>query len=68
MSGFVQNDTNGIFIDVEGRHDLIDEFLDCLIKSPPPHAIIVDIHSMIVCWLYHSENSRERADRDDHPA
>ena len=43
LSGFVQNDTNGVFIDVEGCDSSIDEFLDCLVKSPPPHAIIEDL-------------------------
>lgn len=43
LAGFVQNDTNGVFIDVEGRNESIKEFLDHLIKSPPPHVIIEDI-------------------------
>ncbi|MCF6154327.1 MAG: carbamoyltransferase HypF [Candidatus Brocadia sp.] len=43
LAGFVQNDTNGVFIDVEGRNESIKEFLDHLMKSPPPHVIIEDI-------------------------
>lgn len=43
LTGFVQNDTNGIFIDVEGHDESIKEFLDHIIKSPPPHVIIDDI-------------------------
>jgi len=44
LSGFVQNDSSGVFIDVEGCDSSVDEFLTCLAKSPPPHAIIEDIH------------------------
>src|SRR3990172_8238767 len=44
LSGFVQNDSSGVFIDVEGCDSSVDEFLNCLAKSPPPHAIIEDIH------------------------
>lgn len=44
LSGFVQNDTNGVFIDVEGSDSSINEFLACLVQSPPPHAIIEDLH------------------------
>ncbi|HLG30209.1 MAG TPA: acylphosphatase, partial [Candidatus Brocadiales bacterium] len=44
LSGFVQNDTDGVLIDVEGNNDSIKEFLACLVKSPPPQAIIEDIH------------------------
>lgn len=40
LSGFVQNDSSGVFIDVEGCDSSVDEFLDCLVKSPPLHAII----------------------------
>ncbi len=43
LTGFVQNDTNGVFIDVEGHHESLKAFLDYLIKSPPPHVIIEDI-------------------------
>ena len=43
LAGFVQNDTNGVFIDIEGRNESIDKFLDHLVKSPPPHGIIEDI-------------------------
>ncbi|HHT9112887.1 MAG: carbamoyltransferase HypF [Planctomycetes bacterium] len=44
LSGFVQNDSSGVFIDVEGCDSSVDEFLTCLAKSPPPHAIIENIH------------------------
>ena len=44
LSGFVQNDSSGVFIDVEGCDSSVDEFLACLTKSPPPHAIIENIH------------------------
>src|SRR3990172_6843626 len=44
LSGFVQNDSSGVFIDVEGCDSSVDEFLTCLAKSPPPHAIIEDIY------------------------
>lgn len=40
LGGFVQNDTNGVFIDVEGHDESIKAFLDHLMKSPPPHVII----------------------------
>src|SRR3972149_6847864 len=40
LSGFVQNNTSGIFIDVEGCDNAVNEFLACLVESPPPHAII----------------------------
>src|SRR3989339_1812034 len=43
LSGFVQNNTSGIFIDVEGCDNAVNEFLACLVKSPPPHAIIEDL-------------------------
>src|SRR3989339_474035 len=43
LAGFVQNNTNGIFIDVEGCDNAVNEFLACLVKSPPPHAIIEDL-------------------------
>ena len=43
LTGFVQNDSSGVFIDVEGCDSSVDEFLDCLVESPPPHAIIEDI-------------------------
>ncbi len=44
LRGFVQNDTEGVLIDVEGSNKSIKEFLACLTKSPPPQAIIEDIH------------------------
>lgn len=44
LSGFVQNDTNGVLIDIEGCDDSINEFIACLVKSPPPHAIIEDVN------------------------
>ncbi len=43
LAGFVQNNTSGIFIDVEGCDNAVNEFLACLVESPPPHAIIEDI-------------------------
>ncbi len=46
LTGFVQNDTNGVLIDIEGRNESIDKFLDHLVKSPPPHVIIEDIRYM----------------------
>ena len=44
LSGFVQNDSKGIFIDVEGPDSSIDEFLACILASPPPPAIIEDLY------------------------
>ena len=43
LSGFVQNNTSGIFIDIEGSNSSLNEFLTCLVNTPPPHAIIEDI-------------------------
>ncbi|HHT9126117.1 MAG TPA: carbamoyltransferase HypF [Candidatus Brocadiia bacterium] len=44
LSGFVQNDTDGVLIDVEGNDDSVKEFLAYLLESPPPQAIIEDIN------------------------
>ncbi|QER42632.1 carbamoyltransferase HypF [Thermodesulfobacterium sp. TA1] len=35
LAGFVSNDTNGVFIEVEGEETVLKEFLDKLVKEKP---------------------------------
>ncbi|MEP9410967.1 MAG: carbamoyltransferase HypF [Candidatus Brocadia sp.] len=55
LAGFVRNDTNGVFMDVEGHDESIKAFLDHLTKSPPPHVIIEDIS----CRIFPPKGYRE---------
>lgn len=38
LSGWVKNDTNGVFIEVEGPSEQVDAFINKLQKNPPPMA------------------------------
>lgn len=65
LSGFVQNDTSGVLIDVEGRDDSIHEFIACLVKSPPLHAVIEDIQCTTLPPIgYKDFNIEESAIKD----
>lgn len=65
LSGFVQNDTNGVFIDVEGRGADIREFLDGLTILSPPHAVIEDICCLsLPCLGYEGFSIKESAIKD----
>ena len=43
LSGFVQNQTGGVLIEVEGQSDSLDRFLHELTSSPPPLALIEEV-------------------------
>jgi len=45
LSGFVGNDSNGVFIEVQGGDNSVDTFLQTLQQSPPPLAFIESISS-----------------------
>ncbi|MEK7699956.1 MAG: Sua5/YciO/YrdC/YwlC family protein, partial [Planctomycetota bacterium] len=65
LSGFVQNDTNGVLIDVEGRGADIREFLDGLTILSPPHAVIEDICCLSLPYLgYEGFSIKESAIKD----
>lgn len=44
LKGFVQNDTDGVFIDIEGRKEGVEGFIARLLESPPPQALIEELH------------------------
>jgi hydrogenase maturation protein HypF len=44
LKGYVQNDTHGVFIDIEGEKEQLDRFVDSLLESPPPQALIEAFH------------------------
>ncbi len=48
LTGWVINDTRGVFIEVEGSEERLREFLDRLPREKPPLAIIQSIES---AWL-----------------
>ena len=48
LSGFVQNNTSGVLIDVEGYDAFINEFINCLVKAPTPHTVIEGVHCKIL--------------------
>ncbi len=43
LAGFVGNDVEGVFLEVEGPADEVDEFQRELIANPPPAAVIYDV-------------------------
>lgn len=45
LSGFVGNDSNGVFIEVQGGDNSVNTFLQTLEQSPPPLAFIESIAS-----------------------
>jgi hydrogenase maturation protein HypF len=45
LSGFVGNDTSGVFIEVEGDAGAVEAFLETLAKEPPPLARIDRVHT-----------------------
>lgn len=49
LKGYVQNDTYGVFIDIEGEKEKLDKFIDSILESPPPQALIEELH-----WQNHS--------------
>ncbi len=40
LMGWVLNSSQGVFIEIEGLPDKLDEFVDRIIKSPPPLSLI----------------------------
>lgn len=48
VSGWVRNDPHGVFIEVEGRRELLERFLVRLPAERPPHA---DLHTIEPTWL-----------------
>ncbi|HXI13420.1 MAG TPA: carbamoyltransferase HypF [Thermoanaerobaculia bacterium] len=45
MSGFVRNDSGGVWIEIEGRHAILAEFPDLLRRQAPAAAVIQAIES-----------------------
>ena len=43
LKGYVRNDTFGVFIDVEGKREQLDKFINSMLDSPPPQALIEKI-------------------------
>ncbi len=43
LKGYVRNDTNGVLIDVEGSLEQLDRFINLLLDSPPPQALIEEL-------------------------
>ncbi|MEU7898103.1 carbamoyltransferase HypF [Nonomuraea sp. NPDC049152] len=48
LDGLVGNDERGVFIEVEGAHASVEEFLEALRTSPPPLALVERISSGLV--------------------
>ncbi len=48
LSGFVGNDTHGVFIEVEGAPGTVDEFTERLVAEPPPAARISAVASTTI--------------------
>jgi hydrogenase maturation protein HypF len=48
LNGWVINDTNGVFVEVEGPKEILEQFLQRLPAERPPLSIIQSIHST---WL-----------------
>ncbi|MFN3467190.1 MAG: acylphosphatase, partial [Candidatus Brocadiales bacterium] len=44
LKGYVQNNTHGVFIDVEGKGEQLDRFINSMLDSPPPQALIEELH------------------------
>ncbi len=44
LKGYVLNDTDGVFIDVEGRGEQLDRFIDSVLSSPPAQALVEELH------------------------
>jgi len=40
LKGYIYNDTNGVYIEVEGEEGLIDEFIKSIPKKAPPLALV----------------------------
>lgn len=43
LGGFVGNDAGGVFVEVEGPAGLIDEFVEELVRRPPPLAVVDEV-------------------------
>ena len=48
VSGWVRNDPHGVFIEVEGRREILERFLLRLPAERPPHAVL---HTVEPTWL-----------------
>ena len=48
LTGWVINDTNGVFVEVEGPRSMVECFARRVTEQPPPRAII---HSLDASWL-----------------
>lgn len=44
LNGWVNNNSEGVYIDIEGRHEKIKTFITTLKDAPPPLSRIEDIH------------------------
>jgi len=44
LKGYVQNDTLGVSIDIEGEREHLDRFINSMLDSPPPQALIEELH------------------------
>ncbi|HHT9131827.1 MAG TPA: acylphosphatase, partial [Candidatus Tripitaka californicus] len=44
LKGYVQNDTNGVSVDIEGEREHLDRFINSMLDSPPPQALIEELH------------------------
>ncbi|HLA37136.1 MAG TPA: carbamoyltransferase HypF [Candidatus Brocadiales bacterium] len=44
LKGYVQNDTHGVSIDIEGERERLDRFINSMLDSPPPQALIEELH------------------------
>lgn len=43
LKGWVNNNSEGVYIDIEGNDDSIDKFIDNLRKNPPPLSMVENI-------------------------
>jgi hydrogenase maturation protein HypF len=40
LKGYIYNDTNGVYIEIEGEESLIDEFIKLIPEKAPPLALV----------------------------